>query len=138
MCKPCLRTRVHHVSGLDTLEGEGQKRAPVDGMHEGTGRRSLPLDEIRPTRWTAQFTRELLRVAGRDGGAVSGIGRTAAGSGGGRVFWSGGVAGALGVGAGSTEGATCDRARCGVCADEPLAASPVADNSLPRCSSCLT
>ena len=31
-------------------------------MREGTGRRSSPLDEIRPTRWTAQFTRELLEL----------------------------------------------------------------------------
>ena len=31
-------------------------------MREGAGRRSSPLDEIRPTRWTAQFTRELLEL----------------------------------------------------------------------------
>ena len=31
-------------------------------MRDGTGRRSSPLDEIRPTRWTAQFTRELLEL----------------------------------------------------------------------------
>lgn len=31
-------------------------------MREGAGQRSSPLDEIRPTRWTAQFTRELLEL----------------------------------------------------------------------------
>ena len=31
-------------------------------MRAGAGRRSSPLDEIRPTRWTAQFTRELLEL----------------------------------------------------------------------------
>ena len=31
-------------------------------MREGAGRRSSPLDEIRPTRWTAQFTLELLEL----------------------------------------------------------------------------
>ena len=29
---------------------------------DGAGRRSSPLDEIRPTRWPAQFTRELLEL----------------------------------------------------------------------------
>ncbi len=31
-------------------------------MREGSGRRSSQLDDIRPTRWTAQFTRELLEL----------------------------------------------------------------------------
>ena len=31
-------------------------------MRDGAGRRSSPLDEIRPTRWPAQFTRELLEL----------------------------------------------------------------------------
>ena len=31
-------------------------------MRDGAGRRSSPLDDIRPTRWTAQFTRELLEL----------------------------------------------------------------------------
>ena len=31
-------------------------------MRDGSGRRSSPLDEIRPERWTAQFTRELLEL----------------------------------------------------------------------------
>ena len=31
-------------------------------MREGSGRRASPLDEIRPTRWTAQYTRELLEL----------------------------------------------------------------------------
>ena len=31
-------------------------------MRDGAGRKSSPLDEIRPTRWTAQFTRELLEL----------------------------------------------------------------------------
>ncbi len=31
-------------------------------MRAGAGRTSSPLDDIRPTRWTAQFTRELLEL----------------------------------------------------------------------------
>ena len=31
-------------------------------MRDGAGRKSSPLDEIRPERWTAQFTRELLEL----------------------------------------------------------------------------
>ena len=31
-------------------------------MRRGAGRRSSPLDDIRPTRWTAHFTRELLEL----------------------------------------------------------------------------
>ncbi len=31
-------------------------------MRDGAGRRSSPLDEIRPTRWSAQFTLELLEL----------------------------------------------------------------------------
>ena len=31
-------------------------------MRHGAGRKSSPLDEIRPERWTAQFTRELLEL----------------------------------------------------------------------------
>ena len=31
-------------------------------MREGAGKKSSPLDEIRPTRWTSQFTRELLEL----------------------------------------------------------------------------
>ena len=31
-------------------------------MRKGAGKKSSPLDEIRPTRWTAQFTRELLEL----------------------------------------------------------------------------
>ncbi len=31
-------------------------------MRDGAGRRSSPLDEIRPARWTAQFTNELLEL----------------------------------------------------------------------------
>jgi hypothetical protein len=31
-------------------------------MNEGAGRRSSPLDDIRPQRWTAEFTEELLRL----------------------------------------------------------------------------
>ena len=36
-CPPCLRTPVHHVSGLDTLKGEGENGALGDGMGEGVG-----------------------------------------------------------------------------------------------------
>ena len=35
---------------------------PSYRMREGAGRRSSPLDEIRPTLWTAQFTHELLQL----------------------------------------------------------------------------
>ena len=35
---------------------------PSYRMLEGAGRRSSPLDEIRPTLWTAQFTHELLQL----------------------------------------------------------------------------
>ena len=31
-------------------------------MRDGAGRKSSPLDDIRPERWTAQFTRELLEL----------------------------------------------------------------------------
>ena len=31
-------------------------------MRDGAGRKSSPLDDIRPTRWTADFTRELLEL----------------------------------------------------------------------------
>ena len=31
-------------------------------MRDGAGRKSSPLDDIRPQRWTAQFTRELLEL----------------------------------------------------------------------------
>ena len=31
-------------------------------MRKGAGKKSSPLDEIRPTRWTSQFTRELLEL----------------------------------------------------------------------------
>ena len=31
-------------------------------IRDGSGRRSSPLDDIRPTRWTAQFTHELLQL----------------------------------------------------------------------------
>ena len=31
-------------------------------MRKGAGKKSSPLDEIRPTRWTAHFTRELLEL----------------------------------------------------------------------------
>ncbi len=53
-------------------------------MRDGAGRRSSPLDEIRPTRWTAQFTRELLEllwVLQSDGGAVAEAGEIVGGGG---------------------------------------------------------
>ena len=31
-------------------------------MKKGAGRKSSPLDDIRPTRWTSQFTTELLEL----------------------------------------------------------------------------
>lgn len=31
-------------------------------MKKGPGRKSHPLDDIRPTRWTSQFTTELLEL----------------------------------------------------------------------------
>ena len=62
MCKPCLRTCVNDFPGLHTLKEEGKNGRPADRMREGAGRRSSRMDEIRPTRWTAQFTRELLWV----------------------------------------------------------------------------
>ena len=45
------------VSGLQVVKSWLGYR-----MRDGAGRRSSPLDEIRPTRWPAEFTRELLQL----------------------------------------------------------------------------
>lgn len=45
------------VSGLQILHSWLAYR-----MRSGAGRKSSPLDEIRPTQWTAQMTRELLEL----------------------------------------------------------------------------
>ena len=45
------------VSGLKAVQSWLEYR-----MKEGAGRRSSPLDDIRPTRWTSQFTTELLEL----------------------------------------------------------------------------
>lgn len=45
------------VSGLKVLQSWLKYR-----MKKGAGRKSSPLDDIRPTRWTSQFTTELLEL----------------------------------------------------------------------------
>jgi hypothetical protein len=47
----------HRVSGLHVVGSWLDYR-----MRRGAGRRSSPLDEIRPTVWPAAFTEELLRL----------------------------------------------------------------------------
>lgn len=49
--------REFSISGLDVIGSWLDYR-----MKEGAGRRSSDLDKIRPTRWPAEFTEELLRV----------------------------------------------------------------------------
>ena len=45
------------VSGLRVVQSWLKYR-----MRNGSGRKSSPLDDIRPRRWTSQFTRELLEL----------------------------------------------------------------------------
>ncbi len=45
------------VSGLKVVQSWLKYR-----MKKGAGRKSSPLDDIRPTRWTSQFTTELLEL----------------------------------------------------------------------------
>ena len=45
------------VSGLKVVQSWLKYR-----MKQGAGRKSSPLDDIRPTRWTSQFTTELLEL----------------------------------------------------------------------------
>ena len=45
------------VSGLQVAD-----RWLAYRMRDGAGRKSSPLDDIRPQRWTAQFTHELLEL----------------------------------------------------------------------------
>ena len=45
------------VSGLKVVQSWLKYR-----MKKGAGKKSSPLDDIRPTRWTSQFTTELLEL----------------------------------------------------------------------------
>ena len=49
--------RQFEVSGLKVVQSWLKYR-----MKKGAGRKSSPLDEIRPERWTSQFTSELLEL----------------------------------------------------------------------------
>lgn len=49
--------RAYSVSGLDVVGSWLDYR-----MRQGAGRKSSPLDDIRPEVWPASFTEELLRV----------------------------------------------------------------------------
>lgn len=60
------------VSGLKVVQSWLKYR-----MKRGSGRRSSPLDEIRPERWTSQFTTELLELLWVLEATVSGYPRQA-------------------------------------------------------------
>ena len=56
------------VSGLKVVRSWLKYR-----MKKGAGRKSSPLDDIRPERWTGQFTTELLELLLGAGGDASGL-----------------------------------------------------------------